>query len=248
MDEEFEYMVTPLVFNLQLNLNATGYEIEKVYGSPEADEATGEIMKVNTLFPSKAQAGQVKGGIILIKLKKISPEGEMRLRVSYEDRNGTLDSDEADVMIGNETPDFYQNSGIRKAVLLSRYADLLKNWMIDERSGLSENKVMPSVTLENGIVVPVVLGEWERQSLPLVVSEPYRMLFGNFSKYFEAERAAIGDPDLQQEQVILDKLGSYEAKVTDQGQKSSSPDKIEDKGAWLKELRKLVREGLGIGS
>ena len=39
MDDEFEYMVTPLVFDLQLSLTATGYEIEKVYGSPSADKS-----------------------------------------------------------------------------------------------------------------------------------------------------------------------------------------------------------------
>ena len=54
MDDEFDYMVTPLVFDLRLRLDAPGYEIEKVYGSPEADQATGELMKVNTLFPSKS--------------------------------------------------------------------------------------------------------------------------------------------------------------------------------------------------
>ncbi|MFC2068387.1 VWA domain-containing protein [Chloroflexota bacterium] len=62
MDDEFEYMVTPLVFNLQLTLEADGWEIEKVYGSPEANEATGELMRVNTLFPSKREEGETKGG------------------------------------------------------------------------------------------------------------------------------------------------------------------------------------------
>jgi len=50
MDEDFDYLVTPLVFDLQLHFDAPGFKIEKVYGSPEADEATGEIMKLNTLF------------------------------------------------------------------------------------------------------------------------------------------------------------------------------------------------------
>ena len=40
MDDEFDFMVTPLVFDLRLKLDAPGYEIEKVYGSPEADQAT----------------------------------------------------------------------------------------------------------------------------------------------------------------------------------------------------------------
>jgi Ca-activated chloride channel family protein len=213
MDEEFDFMVTPLVFDLLLDLDAPGYRIEKVYGSPEADEATGEIMKVSTLFPSKAEDGEVKGGIILIKLDQISPEGNITLAVSYKDRNGTEDGEVAQVIFLDVEPDFYQNGGIRKAVLLSRYADLLKNWITDERESIESGKtVQPSVTLEDGIVVPgpVELGEWERQSLPLTVSEPYRNLFDVFGTYFENESDALGDIDLQQEEVVLDKLSRYQ--------------------------------------
>ncbi len=210
MDDEFDYMVTPLVFDLRLRLDAPGYEIEKVYGSPEADQATGELMKVNTLFPSKAEEGRVKGGVILVKLKKLSSVGSMKLKVSYEDRNGVPDSDEAEVNVGEAKADFYQNSGIRKAVLLTRYADLLKNWMIDERKAGKEGwKIVPSVTLANGIVIPVELGEWERQSMPLTVSEPYRELFVMFADYFQKEMQAVGDDTLSQEELILRKLGSY---------------------------------------
>ncbi len=217
MDDEFDFMVTPLVFDLQLNLNAPGYSIEKVYGSPEADEATGELMKVNTLFPSKTEEGAVKGGVVLVKLKKLSQESNpsqdssMRLKVSYTDRNGVPDSDEAVVDLQSKDPDYYQNSGIRKAILLSRYADLLKDWTLDERKALDTGvRVVPAVNSERGIVVPVILGEWERQSQPLQVSEPYRKLFSVFGSYFTEEKAAIGDDTLQQEQDILDKLKTYE--------------------------------------
>lgn len=217
MDDEFDYMVTPLVFDLRLNLKAPGYKIEKVYGSPEADEATGELMKVNTLFPSKTEEGAVKGGVVLVKLKKLSQESSlsqdssMKLMVSYIDRNGVQDSDEAVVDLQGKEPDYYQNSGIRKAILLSRYADLLKDWTMDERKAADRGEsVVPVVNFEQGIVVPVILGEWERQSLPLRVSEPYRKLFAVFSSYFGDEKAAIGDNALQQELDILDKLKAYE--------------------------------------
>ncbi|MCX6673613.1 MAG: hypothetical protein NTY37_07530, partial [Methanothrix sp.] len=210
MDNEFDFMVTPLVFDLRLKLDAPGYEIEKVYGSPEADQATGELMKVNTLFPSQAEDDQVKGGVILVKLKRLSNQGNMRLKVGYEDRNGVQDSDEAEVDMAEASADFYQNSGIRKAVLLSRYADLLKNWMIDERKAADKGwKIVPSVTLANGIVIPVELGEWERQSLPLAVSEPYPELFGRFRDYFQIEAQAIGDSTLEQEETILKKLEGF---------------------------------------
>ncbi|HSD57269.1 MAG TPA: VWA domain-containing protein [Methanotrichaceae archaeon] len=216
MDDEFDFMVTPLVFDLLLDLGAPGYEIEKVYGSPEADQATGEIMKVNTLFPSKTEEGQVKGGMVLIKLRKLSPEGissegSMKLKVSYRDRNGIADSDEAEVEMPETQPDYYQNNGIRKAILLSRYADLLKDWTLDERKAAqSGQKIVPSVTFDSGIVIPIELGEWERQSLPMQVAEPYRKLFGVFRTYFEEESQAIGDDSLQQEQVVLEKLKNYQ--------------------------------------
>lgn len=216
MDDEFDYMVTPLVFDLRLRLDAPGYEIENVYGSPEADQATGDLMKVNTLFPSRSEEGLVKGGVVLVKLKKLSSEGSLNLKVSYQDRNGITDSDEAEVNVrevnnGEAKDDFYQNSGIRKAVLLTRYADLLKNWMIDERKAAESGwKIIPSVTLASGIVIPVELGEWERQSMPLTVSDPYRELFVRFADYFQKEMQAITDDTLGQEELILRKLGGYQ--------------------------------------
>jgi len=207
MDDEFDFMVTPLVFDLRLNLDAPGYEIEKVYGSPEADLATGDLMRVNTLFPSRAEEGEVRGGVILVKLNKLSDQGGIRLSASYEERDGRHDSDEAEVVLEESNSDFYQNNGVRKAVLLSRYADLLKNWMIDERRAAEKGgRIVPSVTLTGGIVIPVELGEWERQSLPLIVSDPYPELFGRFRDYFQREAQAIGDETLSQEEAILRKL------------------------------------------
>jgi len=34
LGEEFDYMVTPLVYDLNLDVDADGYEIEAVHGSP----------------------------------------------------------------------------------------------------------------------------------------------------------------------------------------------------------------------
>ena len=62
MVEEFEFMVTPLVFNLRLQLESDGFAIDRVSRSPEADLATGSLLFVNTLFPSKVQNEETKGG------------------------------------------------------------------------------------------------------------------------------------------------------------------------------------------
>ncbi len=210
MDDEFEYMVTPLVFNLSLVLDAPGYKIEKVYGSPEANEATGEIMRVNTLFPSKQENGETRGGLVLLKLKKISGNGDIRLKVSYEDRSGSIGGDEAGFRFVQTAPDYYENTGIRKGILLTRYASLMKSWINDERESYAKNQsVQPAVSKGMGIVPPddVQLGIWERQSIPLQVSPQYRELFAEFKPYFEAEMSAIGDSSLSREAEIIGKLG-----------------------------------------
>ena len=206
MDDEFEFMVTPLVFNLNLNLDAKGYKIEKVYGSPEANESTGELMKVNTLFPSKTKEGQTKGGLVLLKLKKLSSDASLKLRVTYEDRLGKQDSSEASVNIPDKQPDYFENSGIKKGVLLARYADLMKNWINDERKQVEK----PSVNSHVGIIVPFEedfkLGRWERQSVQLYVSEQYRELFKEFKLYFENEMKEIGDNSLNKEVELLKRI------------------------------------------
>ncbi len=215
MDGEFDYMVTPLVFNLELWLNAEGWKIEKVYGSPEANEATGELMKVNTLFPSKKESGETRGGLILLKLKKISPQKYLQLEVRYEDRNGRTDTSKTTVEMDEQTTKFFANSGIRKGILLSRYAALLKNWTIDEAEHAHFSRPWePSIDRERGIIIPpadFTLGRWERQSLPLMVSDKYRQLFSAFTSYFDEEMKSIGDSTLSQELDILHKLSSYNA-------------------------------------
>lgn len=175
MDANFEYMVTPLVFNLKLNLQTEGFEIEKVYGSPEADEATGNIMKVNTLFPSSTEGGKTKGGVVLIQLKKLSNNTRLKLSTSYEDRAGNTDGDSQEITF-EKSEEFYENNGIKKAILLSRYTNLMKNWINYERSQLPEEPIYyPVVDEERGLFIPkkVELGQWERQSTELIVSSNY---------------------------------------------------------------------------
>ncbi|MBI2934041.1 MAG: VWA domain-containing protein [Chloroflexi bacterium] len=212
--EEFDFMVTPLVFNLRMKFESRGWQIEKVFGSPEASEATGELMKINTLFPSKREGGETRGGLVLLKLRKTSPEpGEqVYLRVSYEDRDGRRDSGEEVIYLDRETPEYFGNSGIRKGILLTRYASLLRNWMIDERQyRQTGGSWTASVRDDTGIVIPVhaQVSRWERQSIKLTVSEPYGRLFRQFSRYFENEMRAVNDRALDQELRILDQLGRY---------------------------------------
>ena len=212
MVDEFDFMVTPLVFNLNLSLDADGYDIKQVYGSPESDEATGEIMKVSTLFPSKTIEGETRGGLVLLKLQKTSSNGTLVLRTTYENIEHQTDGDSITVVMDNNQSDYYENTGIRKGILLSRYADLVKTWIFDERKSAADNTPITysSTVYDNGINVPeyvkLELGEWERQSLPLTVSKEYKKIFGEFNEYFEQEATIIADDKLMQETEIMKKL------------------------------------------
>jgi Ca-activated chloride channel family protein len=195
MDEEFEYMVTPVVFDLSLTFESRGFEIDAVYGSPEAEQATGELMNVNTLFPSKTEGGETKGGIIVLKLRQTGESAEIKLSASYKDRNEkSFSTDET--FSFSAAPESAPQSGIQKGVLLARYVRLMKEWIRAERETLGDD---PETGLSN----------WERTSVPLTVSEAYRTAFQTFLLAFTAERTAIGDDTLIREEEILETLISW---------------------------------------
>ena len=218
MGEQFEFMVTPLVFDLNLNLKSDDYNIEMVYGSDSSKGNKGNLMKVNTLFPSKtSETGEVKGGIVLVKLSQITEKnnGIIELEVTYKDRN---DKDYKNTQSINfdKKEVFYDNSGIRKAIVLTRYANILKTWILYERSG--DDKFM--IRSKKGIIdlfytveeVSNILGEHERMSVKLKVSEEYKEILKNIKEYIQKENKEIMDKGLEKEIEILDELINYKNK------------------------------------
>ena len=232
MDKNFDYMVTPLVFNLQLKVEAlAGFKIQKVYGSPEANEATGEIMKVNTLFPSERTEEGARGGLVLLHLKKVSGAGEGNMKlglvVSYEDREGKTDSDFVTFEFEEKKEDYYANTGIRKGIVLARYASLMKNWILHERISIHPENFLKAPAQneqeaqlffmnvgsryhETGIPIflekEFQLGRWERQSNTLAVSPEYKKLFSEFMLYFQSEQTVLEDKTMEKELTVLNIL------------------------------------------
>ena len=211
MGEQFEYMVTPLVFDLKMDFDSTDYEIEAVYGSDTVNKEAGNIMKVNTLFPSKTEStGEVKGGVILLKLKKKNENenGDIILNVSYEDRKGEQYSN-SQVVEFNMGGEYYENTGIRKAIVLTRYVNVLKNWILYERSEDDRFIYLPTnwVLLEDEVYQ--IIGEHERTSVELSVSETYKEIFEKIKYYIEAENEVIEDENLNQEIDVLNELILY---------------------------------------
>ena len=221
MDTNFDYMVTPLVFDLQLTVEAPGFEIQKVYGSPSADEATGEIMKVNTLFPSDREEGETRGGLVLLHLKRLpnSNVNSLKLHMSYKDRSGQSSSHSRDFEFPDTRQEYYDNQGIRKGVVLSRYVTFMKNWLLYERTKDTSLSTLPLPApiverhQREGIPlwhdIEFQPGPWERQSQELSVSEEYKDLFHRFIPYFEREMEAVDDASLERERTLLKKLADY---------------------------------------
>ena len=226
LDEEFEYMVTPLVYDLELKLTSSNYSIEGVYGSPDADMATGQIMKVNTLFPSKNDGTATKGGIILLKLKKIGRSKEnIKLDVKYKDVNGKAFANTQNVKFKSNGTYYYDNSGIEKAILVSDYVTIMKNWLIDTRAGCNDDvkwmmEPTPAIMKRCTIYPPKhplypVVPTWEKKSCKLKVSAGYKKLFQTFRKIYKSEMDKIGDESLNQELNILNILiGQKTSEIT----------------------------------
>ena len=218
MGEQFEYMVTPLVFDLNLDLKSDDYDIEMVYGSDSLNGKKGNFMKVNTLFPSKSsEEGEVKGGIILVKLKEKTQNKnrKLELEVSYKDRNGKEYKNTQTINFNTiKNEEFYDNSGIRKAIVLTRYVNILKNWILYERIENNYNKKIFLIESSKGIIdffytteeVRKILGEHERVSVVLKVSEEYKEIFRKLKEYILKENKEIKDDVLNKEIEILDIL------------------------------------------
>jgi Ca-activated chloride channel family protein len=210
MNSGFQYMVSPLVFDLQLTLS--GVTINEVYGSPQADASTGSILKVASLFPSESTEEGVRGGVILADIDTSSDDpaiNGVKLKVSYRDRAGQVHGAETEVALEHSGEHVFPSTGFRKAVLLSRYATLIQNWITEERAQYAEEPIQPKeFPGEDWPVLPWTfkLSQWERTSLPLFVSQLHRDRMTTFRDHFALEMESLGDESLQQEFHVLDRL------------------------------------------
>lgn len=208
LDEEFDYMVTPLVFDLNLVLDAEGYEIVKVCGTPYSAESSGEIMKVGTLFPSASEDDKVRGGIILVQLKQTEKEGDIRLIAGYNDRAGKHYSSSRKVDMKRYLLSSYINPGIKKGVLLVHYADLLRDWARTTRGdgGTEGTEDDWQYNAPQNRRKTRALNEWEQESIPLSVNSYYLKQFLKMKEQIINYIRINDDQELQKEVELLDIL------------------------------------------
>ncbi|SEW34651.1 vWA domain-containing protein [Halobacterium jilantaiense] len=199
LGDEFDYMVTPLVYDLNLDLDADGYEIEAVHGSPSADAATDRLMHVGTLFPSAKQDGEARGGVVLVRLEQTSSDADLDLVASWTERDGGEYTERVTVDVPDETGT-YSHKGVRKAVALARYARELRTWAADLHDRAD------AATGVDDWLLPDQRGQHERESVPLVVPDRYTKRFDRLRSYLADEMAAVGDETIQQEVELLETL------------------------------------------
>ncbi len=206
LGEEFAYMVTPLVYDLSLELDAEGYEIEAVYGSPDANPATGRLMHVGTLFPSAKEDGEARGGVVLVRVAETAADVDLELVASWTERDGGEYTERVRVDVPTE-PGTYAHSGIRKAIALARYADELRAW-----AGNLQDRADGATGVDDWIL-PNQRGQHERESVPLAVPERYTRRFEQLRTYLAAEMDAVDDSTLEQEIDLLDTLAQEAPEV-----------------------------------
>jgi len=229
LDKEFDYMVTPLVYDLTLELASEGFKIDAVYGAPKANRATGRILQIDTLFPSASNGKKVKGGVVLLRLKKTGPSSDIQLSVRYRDTRGKRHQNRQQIHFATQQAE--EGSGIRKAILLSEYVTLMKNWIMDARAGcndrmdyihLSTEEIMPRCLIyppENPYFKKVKT--WERRSCKLQVNGGYHRIFSRFKRHFIQEMNRLHDRSLNKELKILSLL-------VKQGRLQNDPEKSDD--------------------
>lgn len=243
MDDGFRYMVSPLVFDLSLELDAAGYQIEQVHGTPSDAAADGDIFHVETLFPSQTEGGRTKGGVILVELARKSAETDrsVELTASYENRAGERSETTEQVKFEEHRAEYFENDGIRKAVALARYAELSHNWLAYEWADLTNEEFE---TPDGGIEQTDAVGmsQWERQSEDLRVSTPFPDRFETFVEYFEGEIEAIGDEEMSEELQLINSLLEETERETD-GKAGDTDDKTDA----VSSLARIVVEPAFLG-
>ncbi|EFC43324.1 predicted protein [Naegleria gruberi] len=185
LNEDFNYIVTPICYNVKLTLESKDYEIEKCFGTNMAEQATGEIMKLDSCSAGQLDERGVKGGIVLLRLKQKSQPIEdsiIKLTLSYENEEGKKFRQEKQVTIKTDLDgNLYETNGIRKAVALVRYVEIVKDYLDKKGNQHSKSNTSP---------------EWNSKFLQL-------------SEIFTNEMNEIGDELMKQELEVINKLIYY---------------------------------------
>jgi len=205
LNAAFDAMVTPLGYDLAVEIEADGYEIGAVHGPLSADAATDRLAHVGTLFPSVGGGGRARGGTVLVELEQTGKEGrraDLDVHVAWLERNGGGHTESVILEMPDDTGT-YTHRGVRKAVALARYARELRAWTRDRHDSNGGSDDRPSPERRRG-----------REPLPLAVPGAYAERFDRLRTYLRTEMEAVADETMRRELKLLERLCRQAPKLT----------------------------------
>jgi len=214
LDKEFDYIVSADVYDVIVQCVDGNFDVERVYGSPGYEiPKSGVIFEMNSGFPSlKEDPNTTKGGVVLIKLKPksgwfssadVSKPTKLKFKTTYCDREGKKYEDNQELNFpGLNDSDIYSGSAARKAIVLTRYVNFMKQFIIDHSS--KNNHQFDKL----GIPIPKVketnASSYGSSMHPLDAT--YRSIAERFRDYFTKEADSLGDAKLLKELELINKI------------------------------------------
>lgn len=188
---DFNYIVTPIAFDIRIFIESNKYEIEKVFGIPEGKNTviSNNIFTIDTYSASAVdEFNRVKGSMFIVKLKeKISAhdhssDNVLKLTIKYEKAtDGKQENLPSEIVSING---YNNNISIRKSILLVQYSLLIRTIIrdVNEHTKLysNEDKLKISRIMKNDLL--------------------------KFRTYFIKEMNSIQDKQLTRELDVLDQF------------------------------------------
>ncbi|CAF1094238.1 unnamed protein product [Didymodactylos carnosus] len=224
LNDDFNYIINPIAFDIMVLIESEKYEIEKVYGIPKTG-MTNEYFTFASFSPSSLDNESIRG-CILVKLKEkiisnLNPSSMLKLTTKFDDiddkrHQSTIEvdlnerlsrilssTDDTDlVVLSTDDENKYENTGIRKAILLAQYVSFITNVLTNiqqETNTFYDDLGKPSkrTTSQHSD---------DGNQAKLKISKIMKHDLIQFRKHFLREIDAIGDKNLEHELDILDKF------------------------------------------
>jgi len=147
LNTEFSHSVTPIGYNIELSLESKDLQISSGFGTPEVNRMKpGDKAVFMTMFPTVMNsAGEFRGAVTLFKLgftdskQKSLSEKCVFLTTQHDDIKGIRQTNVQTITLADadaSTEEYFQDTGIRKAILLVHYTDFCKEYLNARKQNL----------------------------------------------------------------------------------------------------------------
>jgi len=180
---------------------------ERVLRPNENSEEKNQVLNVGTVFVRESEQDvedfnyrELRHLLLVRLVAQSNYEYQLVLQATTMSSRGGNEQAESPKTIQlhsekDKDADYFDNRAIRKAVLLSRYVELLREWIEEGNSGQGLNKSMSLKPAGKKQSMVQVSGEWQNK-------------FKVFAQHFEQQMLECQDEALQKELDVLNHLAS----------------------------------------